>query len=263
MRKLILLALLVAAALPAHAEDILGLAPLRVVLSDTHTNEVMSLTNRSKRTRTYKVTTQDQVMDAQGNLTQQDTFAYSAKRMLRFMPQKVTLAAGQQQAIRVMAMLPENLPAGDYHTHLIFDEVPTDTDPSATNISVNQGFKVNMETAYSVGVPVVIQHGKINSNLTLLSARAVEDKQGQPVIEVTLRRDGNAEASGLLKVTRADNSMVTAPRTMHVYHEVNTVVIQLPLLPAAKMPLAQLQQAGLTVMLQKNGTNPDLVKVTN
>lgn len=233
MFRLWMLATLMLVANAAHAEGVLAVAPLRVLLSDGKTSEILSLTNRADKTRTYKIVLKDQVMDAKGDVIERDTFDYSAKRMLRFMPGRITLAPGQRQNIRVMATIPEGLPDGDYHTHMIFEQ---QRDTEASTEHVEQGFKLQLGSIYSIGIPVIVRHGKIESNLKLTSARLEKhpDKQGTYIAQVGFERSGNAEAGATLHILDATTgAMLAQPRNVRMYREVNAMTLPIHLSPAA------------------------------
>lgn len=211
-----------------QADNLLAVAPFRLILSDDKTNDLLTLTNRSEHARTYKLVTEDQVMQPDGNLVQKDNFEYSAKRMLRFMPREITLQAGQRQNVRVMAMVPDGTPAGDYHTHLIFQEMKQGA--VVSDSGVDQGFRIDMQNLYNVGVPIVVQHGKVESGLVLTDAKLGTNKQGQPVVNVEIARTGNGEATAMVTVVdKTSHANATPPRNMHVYHEVDTVTLAMPL----------------------------------
>lgn len=234
--KILVAALLITLSPLAHADSLLAIAPLRLILSDAKTSDLLTLTNRSEKTRTYKVVLTDQVMNEKGVIVQADSFPYSAKRMLRFMPRQVTLEPGQRQNIRVMAVTPEGLADGDYHTHMIFEEQKPEME---TEVSQTTELKVAMESVYSVGVPVIVQHGKLSSALKLKNATASE-VNGQTVVNIALERTGNAEASGLIRVIdKASQANLASPRMMHAYHEVDnlTVTMQLNAAVAAGKPI--------------------------
>lgn len=209
----------------AHADNLLAIAPLRLILTDVKPSDMLMLTNRSDATRTYKIVVEDQVMTPSGSIIQQDGFAYSAKRMLRFMPRQVTLGPGQRQNIRVMASAPADLATGDYHSHMIFEEQK----PEPTGDAANAQLKVAMESVYSVGIPVIVQHGTVDSSLKIGGA-VMASKNGRAIVNVTMLRTGNAEASALVQVVdKASSAAVGQSRMLHMYREVETMEMDMAL----------------------------------
>jgi hypothetical protein len=238
-------------------------APLRVILNDGKTSEMLSLTNRSETAHTYKVTMQDQVMTDTGNVVAKDDFPYSAKRMLRFMPRQVTLAPGQRQNLRVMVTPPEGLAEGEYHTHLIFDEVIQET--SSTQAKPNEGLKVMVQNQYSLGLPLIFQHGKVHGNVSLTNARLGLDKKGRPEFRVSLLHSGNGEASGLIKVMEkgGNGESFVIPRNTHLYRETDKVELALPLRDKLDFTLQGLQAKKLQVLVEREGAEPLVADVVH
>jgi P pilus assembly chaperone PapD len=254
--------LMMIAGTPGHAESLLGLAPLRVLLSDTKTNEMISLTNRSEQARTYKISMLDQVMDGNGNTMTKDDFPYSAKRMLRFMPRQVTLKPGEHQSLRVMVMPPEGLAEGEYHTHLIFDEVPSKKPPKG---EPEPGFRVQLENQYSVGIPLIYRHGKVNGAIALTGATLKAGVNNRPTFLVSLQRTGNGEGFGVIKIVEkgGDGHSLILPRKAYLYREVDKVSLMLPLSDKETATVQGLQNKKLQVMLEKEGAEPQLLDVTH
>ncbi len=249
----------------AQAENLLGIAPLRIFLSDTKTSEVLTLTNRSQKELTYKVVMEDHVMDEHGNIIKREDFPYSAKRMLRFMPRQITLQPGQRQTVRVMVTPPEGLAEGEYHTHLLFDEVVKPTAAEQAEIDAGKsGFKMKLQAAYSVGLPLIYQRGKVESDLQLKGGKLVVQKNGRPAVQVTLARSGNGEASGLVRVVEAGNDSVNLvpQRNMHVYREADMVTITMPIKDDVQASLQALQSKKLQVRLEREGREPLVADVT-
>ena len=248
-------------AMPAMADSLLGVAPLRVMLTDTRTNEVISLTNRSSKQRSYKVTLQDQVMNGTGTVSLAEDFPYSAKRMLRFMPRQVTLEPGQHQTIRVMVTPPDQLAEGEYHTHLIFDEVMPvkKNEPGPDN-----GLKIELENNYSLGIPLIYRHGKVQGSIAVTGASIKTGKGSRPEFLVNMVRTGNGEGNGLLKVVErgGNGESLTLPRNTHLYREVDKVQLSLPLRSTNKLTLQELQIKKLDVVLEREGEKPQVVGVT-
>jgi hypothetical protein len=233
-----------------QAEGVLAVAPLRLMLGSKTNSDVLSLTNRSDKTHTYKLVMQDQVMQADGNIVAQEGFGFSAKRMLRFMPRQVTLKPGERQNVRVMAMIPEGAAEGDYHTHLIFEQQKDVVEVSGT--SVDKGLRIELGNLYSVGIPVIVQNGAMTGKLKLLEAKEVTTN-GKTSVNVTLARTGNSEGSAMLIVVdRATGEKVSSPRNTHVYHEVDAVTVNVPVKAAGN----------LDVQLAREGQEPEIMAVT-
>ena len=223
----------------------LFVSPVRLIFDPSTTTSTMTVSNKTDATKYYEVTMLDQVMTATGGIQQLDTFDYSSKRMLRFMPRKIVLAGGERQIVRVMAKRPDDLPDGDYHTHIFFNEVSAPVSAtlpvSGSEISPSKGPQFKVTTNVTVGIPVIVQHGIVSSSLSLISASvaplpADAEPGTPPTLLISLQRLGNAEALAYLTVTAGDMASPTAllrPRQMRVYRERDDVTVRIPLEPEA------------------------------
>lgn len=238
-------ALMMASTALGQSNAALFVSPVRLIFDPSTTTSTMAVSNKTDATKYYELTMLDQVMTASGGIQQLDTFDYSSKRMLRFMPRKIVLAGGERQVVRVMARRPADLADGDYHTHIFFNEVPapvSSTLPvSGTDISPSKGPQFKVTTNVGVGIPVVVQKGIVSASLSLISASVAplppEAEPGTPPsLQVNLQRLGNAEALAYLTVTAGDGTSPTAlvqPRQMRVYRERDDVTVSVPLSPEA------------------------------
>lgn len=227
--KAVAAALLLAAGVAGRADaadTMLFVSPLRVVIGSGNDTEVLSLTNKGKKQHRYIINLVDQAMDSNGQTSRVDTFPYSAKKMLRFMPREVVLAPGQHQMVRLMVRRPPGLPAGDYHTHVLFDEKFIQSEVSPSSLPPG-GFSMNIETQYSVAIPVVVQVGEISSSIALHGASFNTENGGRQFM-VDLAREGNAEAQADLAVT-VDGKSIVSPSRVRLYREVTDAHIKLPL----------------------------------
>ena len=229
----------------AQNNTALFVSPVRLIFDPSTNTSTMTVSNKTDETKYYEVTMLDQVMTASGGIQQLDTFDYSSKRMLRFMPRKIILAGGERQVVRVMAQRPADLPDGDYHTHIFFNEVPapisTTLPISGTEISPSKGPQFKVTTNGGVGIPVIVQNGAISASLSLISASVIPlpagAEPGTPhSLSVNLQRLGNAEALAFLTVTTGDVASPTVlarPRQMLVYRERDEVTVPVVLDPEA------------------------------
>lgn len=238
-KALMMMAVMSASALVPAAyagQGSLLIAPTRLVIEPGQRSGEAGITNVSTKHLRYKISLADQVMTASGSTVISDTFDYSAKDMLRFMPKVVDLQPGARQTIRVMVMRPDDLPDGDYHTHMMFDELvsapPSPTDVSDTAIE-RKGMRADVEVSYSMGIPVIVENGKLTGSITLVSAEMARNADGKTIgVRARFHREGNSEGS--VKVTGENNGkQVLTVRNMRMYREANDVEVVLPFTDAA------------------------------
>ena len=218
---------------------VLFVAPHRLIIPSTEKVSILNLSNKSNEARRYDLTIIDQVMDKNGVTQLKDTFDYSAKRMVKFVPKRFTLQPGEQQTVRVMVERPANLPDGDYHSHLLFREVPLSVKDKAQleaeRKAVEQkSVSFEIRTLYGIGVPLVVQQGKIVEDLNLGDIKLGMMPDGkQRSLNIDFLRTGNSEAAAQLKAEyvqpgKAPVSVID-PQWVRVYREVDKISKDIPL----------------------------------
>ncbi len=248
--------------------SILFVAPHRLVIDPTEKVEVLNVANKSEETHRYDLTLIDQVMNEEGMTLRKDTFDYSAKRMIRFVPKRFTLKPGERQVVRVMVKRPDDLGDGDYHSHLLFREVPLSVQDKQAlkkeRAEQNADKKVTFEirALYGVAVPVIVQQGKVESGMNMLDASIVPATDKTPAsLSVNFERTGNSEAAAQVSATFIKNGttepvQIIEPVWVRIYREVGKV--------SRKIPLKDLPEgvklSGGKLVLTLNKTESDTVK---
>ena len=214
--------------------SVLFVAPHRVVIKSDEKVEVVNVANKSDKTHRYDLTLIDQVMNDQGQTLRQDTFEYSVKRMVRFVPKRFTLKPGERQVVRIMVKRPADLADGDYHSHLLFREVPLSVEDKKDlkderEDSGEKKATFEIRALYGIAVPIIVQQGKLESDIALNDVKIVpaSDKAPQSV-SIDLTRSGNAEAAvqvavKYVKPTGGDPVELTSPVWVRMYREVERV----------------------------------------
>jgi len=229
-------------ALAAPAEGaILFVAPHRLTVLHNDKVSILNIANKSKTPRRYDLTIVDQVMGKNGVTELKDTFEYSAKRMVKFMPKRFSLQPGERQTVRVMISRPADLPDGDYHSHLLFREVPLNVKDKAQleaerkEASAQKTVSFEIRALYGIGVPIVIQNGKIVSDLSLGEVKLGRTGDGkQRQMSIDFLRTGNAEATARLRMEYVQPGKepvaVIDQQWIRLYREVDTVSKDFPLI---------------------------------
>ena len=149
------------AAVPASASSLLFVAPHRAIITPGERTTEVTVANHSDYKRRYEITMIDSVMTETGATKRVNTFEYSAKRMIRYVPRSVELAPGERQTVRLMVRRPKDLADGDYHSHLLFREKAVEEE--AAPGGENQKFTFQVGAQYGVAIPVIVQQGTIES----------------------------------------------------------------------------------------------------
>ena len=243
--------------------SVLFLAPHRLIIAPDSKSETISVSNKSTEERRYDLMMIDQVMNENGITQQQDTFSYSIKRMVRFQPKRFTLKPGESQVVRVVVDRPNGITDGDYHSHLLFREVPLSMkDKSQLEQehadSEKKAVSFEIRTLYGVAVPIVVQVGKVVEDISAtdmhLGTSAGDSKMR--TLAATFNRTGNSEAVAKVTVEYAAPGKapvaVMDPQWVRIYREVDKIskVFELPNLPA------DAKDGKLVVSLVKDENDP-------
>jgi hypothetical protein len=223
-----------------YTEQVMFISPLRVELKPTEDVAVVTVTNKSDKVKYYQVLLSDQAMVSDTTTVEVESFPYSAKKMVRFMPRRFDLQPGQRRVIRVMVRRPADLADGDYHTHMLFEE---DTEArkavasAAASGTVPEGsIKFQVEAVYSAAIPVVVQHGSVSSSIQLTNVTYnATAAQGKPALVAAFKRLGNAESGGFLTAT-IDGDPVIDRRRLRLYRETDDYSVVFPLDTAKLKP---------------------------
>lgn len=231
MRKIILglcMVLIVSfAAIEAKAaETILFFAPTRIEISDKSPVQEIRVTNMSSIARSYTISTENIIMSTNGVTARVENFDYSARRMIRFVPNQFEIKPGQRQIIRIMGRFAPDTADGEYHVHLNFlenlrrrDEL-NKTDSAPDNKAVAQA-----EIAYSTSIPIIVTKGEVKTDLTMSDLKLGQNADGQPELSMVLGRSGNGQGNAFVEAhyIAPDGSEVMAGvrRSVYVYREID------------------------------------------
>jgi hypothetical protein len=220
--------------------SVLFVAPNRLTITPDSRSDVLNVSNKSEEERRYDLMLIDQVMGPNGVTQRMETFNYSAKPMLKFQPKRFTLKPGESQVVRVVVERPAGQPDGDYHSHLLFREVPLSLkDKAAQPEPAQKTVSFEIRTLYGIAIPVVVQTGKVSSDITLDDAKIGMAEDGKTRnLAVTFSRLGNAEAVGKFAIEYVAPGKQPVPvidtQWLRIYHEVDKITRQFDLtyLPA-------------------------------
>lgn len=240
--------------------SVLFVAPNRLIIPPNEKVAVLTVSNKSNAPRRYDVTVVDQVMDTTGVTQRKDTFEYSAKRMVKFVPKRFTLQPDEQQTVRVIIMRPAGLGDGDYHSHLLFREVPLNVKDkaqlAAERKDAEKTVSFEIRTLYGIGVPVIIQTGTVVEDMTMGDPAIGRSQDGKNRwLTIGFDRIGNSEAAGKLSAEYVQNGKpgvpVIEPQWVRLYREVEKISKNFPLID---LP-ADAQGGKIVVTLVKDETD--------
>ncbi|MDB5459366.1 MAG: hypothetical protein JWO72_1107 [Caulobacteraceae bacterium] len=252
-------ALLASVGAPARAQQQLGadlnVSPRRVVFEANSRAQTVLIFNAGTQPATYNIELVDRVMMLDGRILTiaespqtPDAAAVvgrlkSAKAFVNFTPRRVTLAPGESQTIRVRALRPADLPAGEYRTHLTVTASP----PEDLGLTAEQAaapssavLSVRLATLFSVAIPMIVRQGAADQragveNLHYIAADAAAGGRSadKPTLSVDVVRKGGNSLYGDVEVRevrqRRGGEPIGAMRGFGVYPEIDRRTVQVPL----------------------------------
>lgn len=169
LSALALAASIVGSTQPARAD--LLLVPQRIVFEEQDRAATLSLVNSGTETETYRISWKQLRQLPDGQYTEIQTPGpgeHFADDMIRYSPRQITLQPGEQQTVRLMLRKPDNLPAGEYRSHLAFTAEPRQIEaPSAAGNGKGKNLGVQLAFVYGVSIPVIVRQGQLSASATL------------------------------------------------------------------------------------------------
>jgi hypothetical protein len=207
MPRTLLLPLFLLMATLARAQGLGDLAvnPTRVILEGrTRTAEVL-LTNKGREAATYRVSFIHTRMDEAGNVTEceKEPGQATAEDLVRYSPREVKLAPGVTQVVRIQLRKPEDLAAGEYRAQMLFRAVPPaqELNPTAEEDGKEE-LSISIRPIYGISIPVVVRQGETSFQAALEApALGAPTKDGSPVVNLRVLREGNMSMGGTLEAT--------------------------------------------------------------
>ncbi|MGN7439432.1 MAG: hypothetical protein ACTHOO_12405 [Alcanivorax sp.] len=208
------------------AEAVLFFSPTRVEIEGGKPVQEIRVTNMSDIARSYNLSLQNLVMNEDGVTVPVDTFDFSAKRMLRFVPRQFDIQPGKKQVIRIMARFPEGTEAGEYHAHLEFLENITRRIELNKDASPENQARARAQVAYAAAIPVIIGNGDIKTDVSMDQVKIVPHAQTQKrALSLDLHRSGNGQGNIFLEADYIgpDGQVKKAAvrRSVYVYRELS------------------------------------------
>jgi len=198
----VLWCLLVLAVGPCFAAPQVMVTPTRVVFDAKARSAQVTIINTGDAVGTFRISLANKRMTPEGTLQDAaeaqpgDQFA---SHLIRYSPRQVTLNPGQSQVVRLGLRRPSNLAAGEYRSHLLFQEVPHSQDNAVESATERQqGITVNLRAIIGISIPVIVRHGATQAQVAFKQAsyRAKPADSDKPYIEMELERSGNQSVYG-------------------------------------------------------------------
>lgn len=201
-------ALVAAAPAPVDAPGGISVIPNRVVLEGrTRAAEVL-LKNSGTVRASFRVSMVEKDMTEEGRLADRvrQENEITAASLVRFSPRQVDLDPGESQIVRLQVRKPENLPDGEYRSHLLLQGIPPARKAeSIREEDAGRTLSFGITQVLGISIPVIVRQGNLSAEVSLAHGDPVfyqpPYKDSAPVISLWLERKGTRSFVGDMKVT--------------------------------------------------------------
>lgn len=240
--------------LPEMAFAALQVFPTRLTLTDKDRTKHLTLRHMGDKPEVYKIETTFFKMTPTGALEKDPKPGPNervASKYIHFSPREVTLEPNREQIFRVMAIIPKNIPDGDYRAHLTFTPIDISQDQSIE--ALIKGDKSKMEpkkisasvkTVVSLSIPVIVRHGEVKNEVKLSNLQFNDVAGGPaaasgpkvPFVKVDLDSLGNGFPWGIMYIRytprgASEAVLVGEHRGVSAYNPHQTLSLELNSIP--------------------------------
>jgi hypothetical protein len=181
------------------------------VLFDGHLrSKSLLLSNRGATPETYRITIINRLQMPDGQLVDTDKPPQGegfAGPLLRYAPHQVVLAPDKPQTVRLLLQLPADLPDGEYRSHILFQQVPTETASESLPLPNQQGLSVSIRAIFGVTIPVIVRKGELTASASLSDLHVIRLSETQPALTLHVNRAGTRSLRGDLTVLLDDETI--------------------------------------------------------
>lgn len=196
------LIILIALSVNTVAQGNLLVTPKRVVFDGSKRSEELNLANIGKDSATYDISFIQLRMKQDGtfeNITEPDSAQNFADKYLRYFPRTVTLAPNEAQTVKVQLRRTNEMPAGEYRSHMYFRAVLNDKPLGEKDTKKDSGLSVKLIPIFGISIPVIIRQGESNTSVKLTNLSVIQNDK-EPALQITFNRTGNMSVYGDVQV---------------------------------------------------------------
>lgn len=190
------------------------------VLFDGHVrSQALLLSNRGVTPETYRISIVNRLQKADGQLVDAaqpaDGEGFAAP-LVRYAPREILLPPDKPQTVRLLLQMPANLPDGEYRSHILFQQIPTETASESLPDQGAGGLSVTIRAVFGVTIPLIVRKGKLEASASLSDLHLIRLSDNQPALALRLNRSGTRSLHGDLTV-QADNTQVGFLKNVNVF----------------------------------------------
>ena len=184
---------------PAQADVMI--MPTRIAFKDRDRMKSLTMANTSEERATFRLTFYHQTQQPDGSYRPDkadEVQQYDLSKMMQFSPRQVDLQPRGKQSVRLSVRRPENLPDGEYRTHLKLERLP----PPAQKEPLKKGAAVALAINVSFSIPVMLRKGVYDAKAKISNFRYIPSPDGNKPAKVnfTLDRTGKYSTLGNIKI---------------------------------------------------------------
>jgi len=180
----------------------ISISPTRVVFEGRNRTASVTLINRGNESSTFRISferkrmTEDGQFEAIKNPRPGEVFA---DQMIRYSPRQVVLPPGKTQVIRLLLRKPPNLPDGEYRSHMLFSEVPEQSNKSIEAQTGQQSqMSISIKPVLGISIPVIVRQGSTSAEIQIVksSLAFLSPEKSQALLTLKMKRTGNRSVYG-------------------------------------------------------------------
>jgi len=200
--------------------------PNRLVLSDRDRTATLTIVNSGSQTQRYTLrwTRMRMVKGAGLEMLDEDEPAPDlnpAHDFVLYAPRRAVVPPNGTQTVRFMARPPADLAEGEYRSHLVVTQPPSQEGDGAGD---GQGAGTRIETVSRTTIPVILRHGDLTLDVGVKAA-GIDRSGDRAQFEVTLERTGTKSLYGDVEILWRDGDgrelVVNEINGVGIYPEIN------------------------------------------
>lgn len=224
------LATLIVILCPLLAQANLLISPQRLFFEPGQRSDALILKNISGNLQKFDIRFREMAMSPEGKLVPLADTPYSLAKMVRYSPRRVTLEPGATQTIRMALRMRGDLEDGEYRSHLVIRQIPTQEE--ATPVEEGENLALQIRPMLSMSIPVIARKGATHSSLAIDAAELHPHHA-----RVTVSASGNRSVYGDLELVQRQSGEPKTLGTLRgvaLYPEIDQLNFKVPLIQAPK-----------------------------
>ena len=238
---LLTLVLLVLFPADVNAQGNLLITPRRVVFEGSKKIQELNLANIGKDSARYVFSLVEIRMKEDGSferIAEPDSGQLFASPYLRFFPRSVILAPNESQLMKVQLSRTEQLPPGEYRSHIYFRAERDDKPLGEFEARVDSGsISVSIIPIFGITIPIIVRVGELNAEVAITDVKIMQHDSVYAT-SMILNRKGTKSVYGDVKVEHVSDAGIKT-----VIGQANGVSVYTP--NAKRNFEMKLQKAGL------------------